>query len=57
MNFGGRVPESLRRRARFFAVAHDVDLQDVIAQALAEYLARHETPQQEHEMPQRERSE
>lgn len=42
VNFGGRVPESLRRRARFYAVEYEVDLQDLIATALDEYLAKHQ---------------
>lgn len=40
VNFGGRIPESLRRRVRMYSTVHEVDMQDVIAQALAEYLAR-----------------
>jgi hypothetical protein len=45
VNFGGRIPESLRRRARFYAVEHEVDLQDVITEALTEYLAKREASQ------------
>jgi hypothetical protein len=40
VNFGGRVRESLRRRARMYAAAHDVDLQRIIDIALDEYLTR-----------------
>ena len=45
VNFGGRIPESLRRRARFYSVEHEVDLQDVITEALTEYLAKREASQ------------
>ena len=43
VNFGARIPESVRRRARMYAVTHDVELQDLLADALVEYLDRHET--------------
>jgi len=35
-----RLPEALVRRAKHYAVDHDVDLQDVIADALQALLAR-----------------
>ncbi|HZD15016.1 MAG TPA: hypothetical protein VE196_07795 [Pseudonocardiaceae bacterium] len=40
VNFGGRVRESLRRRARMYAAANDLDLQDILDQALTEFLDR-----------------
>ncbi|MGA5824086.1 hypothetical protein ACPC54_40350 [Kitasatospora sp. NPDC094028] len=40
VNFGGRVKESTRKRARMFAAANDVDLQDLLDFALDEYLRR-----------------
>jgi hypothetical protein len=40
VNFGGRVRESLRRRVRMYAAANDVELQDIIDQALTEFLDR-----------------
>lgn len=40
VNFGGRVRESLRRRLRIYAASNDLDLQDVLDQALSEFLDR-----------------
>lgn len=42
VNFGGRIPESLRRRARFYAVEHEIDLQTILEEALTEYLVKRE---------------
>lgn len=38
VNFGGRVRESVRKRARIYAVQNDVELQDLLEEALDEYL-------------------
>jgi hypothetical protein len=38
VNFGGRVRESTRRRARMYAAANDLDLQNLLDEALDEYL-------------------
>jgi hypothetical protein len=38
VNFGGRVRESVRKRARIYAVENDVELQDLLDAALDEYL-------------------
>jgi hypothetical protein len=38
VNFGGRVRESVRKRARVYAVQNDVELQDLLDQAVDEYL-------------------
>lgn len=40
VNFGGRVRESVRKRARIYAVQNDVELQDLLDAALDEYLSR-----------------
>lgn len=40
VQFGGRIPASLRRRARICAAAQDQDVQDVLRAALEEYLDR-----------------
>lgn len=40
VNFGGRVRESTRKRARLYAVQNDVELQDLLDAALTEYLDR-----------------
>lgn len=40
VNFGGRVRESLRRRARMYGAANDLDLQDILDRALTEFLDR-----------------
>ncbi|WP_460362775.1 hypothetical protein [Actinocorallia lasiicapitis] len=40
VQFGGRIPSSLRRRARMAAAAEDMDVQDVLRIALEEYLER-----------------
>lgn len=37
-----RVPESLRKRVRMAALSHDRDVQDVVAEALGSWLAKHE---------------
>ncbi|MFD0883421.1 hypothetical protein ACFQ08_02455 [Streptosporangium algeriense] len=41
VQFGGRIPSSLRRRVRMAAVAQDKDAQDVLREALEQYLERH----------------
>ena len=38
VNFGARIRESVRKRARLYAVEHDLELQDLIDQAIDEYL-------------------
>lgn len=38
VNFGGRIRESVRKRARVYAVQHDVELQDLLDEAIEEYL-------------------
>lgn len=38
VNFGARVRESVRRRARVWAVQNDLELQDLLDAALDEYL-------------------
>lgn len=38
VNFGGRVRESVRKRARVYAVQNDVELQDLLDEAVDEYL-------------------
>ena len=40
VNFGGRVRESVRKRARLYAVQHEIDLQDLLDAALDEYLRK-----------------
>lgn len=40
VNFGARIRASVRKRARLYAVEHDIDLQDVIDQAIDEYLRK-----------------
>lgn len=42
VNFSTRIKSSTRRRVRVYAAAHDLDLQDVVDQALEEYLRRHD---------------
>lgn len=37
-----RIPESLRKRVRIAALENDRDVQEVVAEALATWLARHE---------------
>lgn len=39
VNFGGRVRESVRKRARIYAVQNDVELQNLLDQALDDYLS------------------
>jgi hypothetical protein len=38
VQFGGRIPTSLRRRARMCAAAQDLDAQSLLRAALEEYL-------------------
>ena len=40
VQFGGRIPASLRRRARMFAAAADIEAQTLLRRALEEYLAK-----------------
>lgn len=40
VNYGGRIPKSLRQRARVFVATHDVEHQEFLADALREYLDR-----------------
>lgn len=40
VQFGGRIPASLRKRVRMAAVAQDVNVQDLLQTALEEYLTR-----------------
>jgi hypothetical protein len=40
VNFGARVRASVRYRARLWSVQHEVDLQDLLDEALEEYLTR-----------------
>ncbi|MFC0557395.1 hypothetical protein ACFFHJ_41545 [Planotetraspora thailandica] len=40
VQFGGRIPASLRRRARIAAAAQDKDVAEVLKEALEEYLSR-----------------
>lgn len=39
-----RVPESLRTAVRYAALDHDTGVQDIVTQALREWLARHQPP-------------
>ena len=41
VNFSARVRASVRRRAKLYAAGHDVSLQDLVDEALDEYLRRH----------------
>lgn len=41
VNFSARVRASVRRRAKVYAAANDVNLQDLMDEALDEYLRRH----------------
>ncbi|MFD8851553.1 hypothetical protein [Streptomyces sp. NPDC059604] len=41
VNFSARVRASVRRRAKVYAAANDVNLQDLMDEALDEYLKRH----------------
>jgi hypothetical protein len=40
VQFGGRIPNSLRRRARMCAAAQDTDAQTLLRAALEEYLTK-----------------
>lgn len=40
VQFGGRIPSSLRRRVRMAAIAQDKDAQTVLREALEQYLDR-----------------
>ena len=40
VNFSARVRKSVRTRARLYAAGHDVNLQDLMDEALDEYLTR-----------------
>jgi predicted HicB family RNase H-like nuclease len=40
VNFSARVRASVRRRAKVYAATHDVNLQDLMDQALDEYLSK-----------------
>lgn len=40
VQFGGRIPASLRRRVKICAAAQELDAQDVLRAALEEYLAK-----------------
>lgn len=40
VNFGGRVRASVRLRARVYAASHEMELQDVLDQALDEWLRK-----------------
>ncbi|QIP74738.1 hypothetical protein [Streptomyces sp. VN1] len=41
VNFSARVRVSVRRRAKLYAAGHDISLQDLVDQALDDYLRRH----------------
>ncbi|MFC8014144.1 hypothetical protein [Streptomyces cinereoruber] len=41
VNFSARVRASVRRRAKLYAAANDVNLQDLVDTALDDYLKRH----------------
>ncbi|GAA2110651.1 hypothetical protein [Streptomyces synnematoformans] len=43
INISARVRVSIRRRARLYAAAQDVSLQDVVDAALDEYLSRRDS--------------
>lgn len=40
VQFGGRIPSSLRRRVRIAAAAQDIDAQTALRQALEEYVTK-----------------
>lgn len=40
VQFGGRIPQSLRRRARMCAASEEIDAQTLLRRALEEYLAK-----------------
>ncbi|WP_420820051.1 hypothetical protein [Sinosporangium album] len=40
VQFGGRIPSSLRRRVKIAAAAMDKDVAEVLREALEEYLTR-----------------
>lgn len=41
VNFSARVRVSVRRRAKVYAAANEISLQDLLDMALDEYLTRH----------------
>ncbi|GAA0706814.1 hypothetical protein GCM10009548_94750 [Streptomyces malaysiensis subsp. malaysiensis] len=41
VNFSARVRVSVRRRAKLYAAGNDINLQDLVDQALDDYLRRH----------------
>ncbi|MFJ8957334.1 hypothetical protein ACIRO1_45315 [Streptomyces sp. NPDC102381] len=41
-NFSARVRVSVRRRAKLYAAGHDISLQDLVDEALDEYLKNRE---------------
>lgn len=41
VNYGGRIPKGLRQRARVYVATNELEHQDLIAAALAEYLDNH----------------
>ncbi|MER6816438.1 hypothetical protein ABT299_44855 [Spirillospora sp. NPDC000708] len=40
VQFGGRIPQSLRRRARMCAASEEIDAQTLLRRALEEYLSK-----------------
>lgn len=40
VQFGGRIPSSLRRRVRMAAASQDIDAQTALRQALEEYVTK-----------------
>lgn len=40
VQFGGRIPTSLRRRVRVYAAASDKEVAQILREALEEYLTR-----------------
>ncbi|MGO4417193.1 hypothetical protein AB4Z54_00050 [Streptomyces sp. MCAF7] len=40
-NFSARVRVSVRKRAKLYAAANDISLQDLVDEALDDYLRRH----------------
>lgn len=41
VHFGGRIPESLRRKAKAVAAMQGIDGQTILRRALEEYIERH----------------
>lgn len=41
VQFGGRIRESTRRRAKIYAAMNDVEMQDLLDEALTDWLERH----------------